>query len=237
MANDPVVADFRAEERRIRAAYARRPADSRDERVSAAHRFILQGVERELLSLLTDMRRMPLTGRRILEIGCGTGRYLRQFVSWGARPLDVVGMDLLPGRLDIARALSPAGGGLFCGSAGALALRDTSFDIVAQFTVFTSILDDLLRREVAREMLRVLNPGGLIIWYDFFVDNPSNPDVRGVGKREIQALFPGCEIDLHRVTLAPPIVRRVAPRSWALCSLLARIPFLRTHYLAAITRA
>ena len=60
-------------------------------------------------------------------------------------------------------------------------------------------------------MLRVLKPGGLILWYDFHVDNPHNRDVQGVRKREIFELFSGCDIRLHRITLAPPIVRLVAP--------------------------
>jgi hypothetical protein len=49
-----------------------------------------------------------------------------------------------------------------------------------QFTVFTSILDKDMKRNIAAEMLRVLKPKGVIIWYDYFVNNPKNSDVRGV---------------------------------------------------------
>jgi hypothetical protein len=34
-------------------------------------------------------------------------------------------------------------------------------------------------------MVRVLKPEGLILWYYYHVNNPSNPDVRGVKCREI----------------------------------------------------
>ena len=58
-----------------------------------------------------------------------------------------------------------------------LDFRTDSFDFVFQSTVFTSILDSEVRKEVAGEMLRVLKPGGVILWYDFHVNNPRNPDV------------------------------------------------------------
>src|SRR5205814_10331318 len=112
-----------------------------------------------------------------------------------------------------------------------LPLRSASFDLVAQFTVFTSILEPALKRQVALEMTRVTKPDGLILWYDFAFDNPKNRDVRGIAKREIRKLFPGCSVKLQRVTLAPPLTRRLASRSWLVCSILEAIPLLRTHLL------
>jgi hypothetical protein len=41
---------------------------------------------------------------------------------------------------------------------------------------------------------------------------------------------------VRKVTLAPPLVRLIAPRSWLLCYLLEMIPWLRTHYLIAMRR-
>jgi hypothetical protein len=57
-----------------------------------------------------------------------------------------------------------------------------------------------------------------------------------VSKREIRMLFPACRIDLRRVTLAPPLARLLAPRSWLLTYLLSCSRVLCTHYLGAITR-
>jgi hypothetical protein len=68
------------------------------------------------------------------------------------------------------------------------------------------------------------------------VNNPRNPDVRGVGRQELHRLFPTCTIEHRRVTLAPPVALRLARRSNSLCSLLDMVPLLRTHYLAVITR-
>jgi SAM-dependent methyltransferase len=223
-------------ERRIRAVFARRRSDERYAWSTPAYVFMMQGVERQVLALLSRNGMSCLNGKRILEIGCGTGHWLREFVKWGAHPQNVVGVDLLPDRVREARALCAQGVQVFGASAGALPLRSASFDMVAQFTVFTSILEADLRRRVALEMLRVAKPDGLILWYDFLYDNPKNPHVRGVGEREIRGLFPGCCVGLRRVTLAPPIVRGLASRAWWLCSLLETIPLLRTHYLGVIRK-
>jgi len=53
---------------------------------------------------------------------------------------------------------------------------------------------------------------------------------------EIQSLFPGCDVRLKRITLAPPLTRRVAPYSWLVCYLLSKVPFLCTHYLGVIRK-
>ena len=86
-------------------------------------------------------------------------------------------------------------------------------------------------------MLRVLKADGFIIWYDFFVRDPRNNDVKGITKREISELFPGCLVTLQRVSVAMPLVRLIAPRSWALCYLLEKIKVLNTHYLGLIRKA
>lgn len=93
------------EEQRIRAAYARRRrTDDRYAWSNPSYVFGMRGVERQLLALLSRNGLGSLNGRRILEIGCGTGHWLREFVKWGARAEDVVGMDLLADRISEARA-------------------------------------------------------------------------------------------------------------------------------------
>jgi len=54
-----------------------------------------------------------------------------------------------------------------------------------------------------------VRPGGGVLWYDFTVNNPRNPDVRGVPIRRVRALFPQGRMQAQRVTLAPPIARAV----------------------------
>jgi len=71
-------------------------------------------------------------------------------------------------------------------------------------------------------MLRVLKVDGIIVWYDFHMNNPQNPDVRGVKKNRINLLFQDCKIYLKHITLAPPIARKIAPFSITLCQILEK---------------
>lgn len=225
-----------AEEARIRAAYARRGGAWRYEWSNPAYVFAMHDLERGVLAALRRSGLWPLGAKRILDVGCGTGYWLRRLVAWGAQPRHTAGIDLLHQRVFDAAKVSPRHTGLSCGSGVYLPFRSASFDLVLQFTVFTSILDSDFRRRVADEMVRVLKPDGSVLWYDFCVGNPRNPDVRPVKADEIRRLFPGCAVDVARVTLAPPLTRLVAPRSWTLCALLNLVPSLRTHYLGVIKR-
>ncbi len=227
---------FEVEVDRIRAAYARRQSITRYSWFNPGHLFLHQERERRVLALLARRGCVPLDTKKILEIGCGTGYWLRDFIKWGARPENIVGLDLLPGQIAIAKGLCPEAVTLKCGNAAKLEFSDASFELVLQATVFTSVFDPAMRRQIASEMVRVLKPDGFILWYDFHVDNPQNPDVRAVKKREIHQLFPGSRIDLRRITLVPPLARLLAPYSWLTCTLLENIPWLCTHYLGVIEK-
>ena len=195
-----------------------------------ANRFLRRGQERALAKALEEIG--PLSGKRVLEVGCGSGNWLEMLA--GAASL--AGIDLDPGRAARAAARFPEAD-IRAGDASSLPWASGGFDVVLQSTVFSSILDLGMRRAVASEMRRVLAPGGAILWYDFFVDNPSNPHVRGVRRREIDALFPGCRVALRRATLAPPIARRIVPVSWTRAALLEALRVFDTHYLGVIRDA
>lgn len=226
----------RAEEARIRAAYARRRDAWRYDWGNPSYVFTMHELERSILTVLRRSGVWPLGAKRILDVGCGAGHWLRGLITWGAQPQHTTGIDLLRHRIFDAARLSPRRTELSCGSAVSLPFRGASFDLVLQFTVFTSILEPDFRRRVADEMVRVVKPDGVILWYDFCVENPRNPDVRAVKAPEIRRLFPGCSVELGRVTLAPPLARLVAPLSWTLCTLLNLVRPLRTHYLGVIKR-
>ena len=228
--------DQESEEMRIRSVYSNRQGAFRYSWFNRAHVFRVQELERDILAVLRAADFEHLQDKRILEIGCGQGQWLNQLVKWGARPENVVGIDVLQNRVSQARQLCPQGVQIHCGNATRLPFDIARFDLVVQFTVFSSILDMTVKEMVAREMLRVLKDGGLILWYDFFVNNPSNSDVRGIRKYEITHLFPGCHIDFHRVSLAPPLCRLLAPYSWLGCYALERLRMFNAFYLGLIRK-
>jgi hypothetical protein len=77
----------------------------------------------------------------------------------------------------------------------------------------------------------------VLIIYDFWV-NPRNPDVRPLRHAEVRRLFRGCTFHWRRVTLAPPLLRLLAPvpGGWLACYLLEKLPFLCTHFLVAVRK-
>jgi len=223
---------------RIKKAYEKRKIEQKDKVYSYFNKgslFIIHQREKALLDILNKFNYSDLTNKKILDVGCGTGGTLRRFIDYGAKPENLYGIDLLEDRIEVAKQLNPKIN-FICGDSSNLQYPDDYFDIVMQFTVFTSIYDVELKKKIASEMLRVLKVDGIIVWYDFHIDNPKNPDVKRVKKNEIHSLFPNCEIFLKRITLAPPIARKIAPFSITLCQILEKIPFLCTHYLGIIQK-
>jgi SAM-dependent methyltransferase len=235
MVHDGTDPSSSVEAERIRIAYAKRSDhDSRYSWFNPAHVYLMQERERRVLALLRREGLLDLSEATVLDLGCGSGHWLRDLLKWGARPEHVVGVDLLPDRVNRARQLCPGGITIECANATGLPYADASFDLVIQSTVFTSMLDAAVRRQAAAEVLRVLRPNGCVLWYDFHMNNPRNADVRAVKKAEIHALFPGCDIRMERITLAPPLARWVSPRSRIAFELLSTVPFLCTHYVGII---
>lgn len=222
----------KAERERIRAVYARRCVQVDPKRYSLFDAYVLHAVqerERVLLMLLKEEGITSLEGMRVLDVGCGQGALLRQFLEYGAVPGRLVGIDLVERQLRNGHETNPATP-LVCSDAAAMPFGDSTFDLVIQSTVFTSVLDNCHRHVIAKEMVRVLRPSGRIVWYDFIYDNPRNPDVAGVAKKKILALFPGWRFRFRRITLAPPFGRALP--SWELLyRVLSSIRLFSSHYL------
>jgi SAM-dependent methyltransferase len=196
--------------------------------------FRCQTVRRCIRALVREGM-FPLRGRRVLDVGCGYGQWLTEFVLWGADVHELCGIDLVGARIEEARTKVPSAD-LRVDDASQLPWVDATFDLVTQFMVLTSVLDTSMKKRLASEMVRVVKPDGLILWYDFRYNNPQNPNVRGIGAKEVRSLFPGCMVKLEKVTLAPPLARRLVPVSWVAALLLEKVPFLRTHLLGVISK-
>lgn len=220
--------------------YERRTASGRDARADLLlpNRH-LSHQEKERAFLAELRRKWPrerIPELRVLEVGCGYGDNLLQFLRWGFSPGNLVGNELLPQRCETARARLSSEIEILSGDASTLELPRESFDIVLQSTVFTSILDASLQEQLAARMWALTAPGGAVWWYDFAYDNPRNADVKGVKLRRIRELFPKGVIGCRRLTLAPPIARAATRLSPRLYTLLNVFPFLRTHLFCVIEK-
>jgi SAM-dependent methyltransferase len=215
----------------IAARYARRGQGDRYSLLRPEVWQMWQERQRALLRLLARRSGLP-EDWRATEVGCGAGGNLQDLLRLGLLPAHLTGIELLPERLAAARAALPEGVRLLAGDASAAEVAPGSQDLVLQSTVFSSILDDALQQRVADAMWRWLKPGGAVVWYDFTVNSPRNPDVRGVPLARVRELFPQGRFTARRVTLAPPLARAF-PAAYAVFNL---IPWLRTHRLVLIDK-
>lgn len=217
--------------------YARRP--SVDDRYSLQRpevQQMLQERRRAMQRLFADHGVGNLAALRVTEVGCGAGGNLLELLRLGCAPEHLTGLELLPERFEAARHALPAAVSLRLGDATAAPVGPASQDLVLAFTVFSSLLDRAFQQRLAAAMWQWLRPGGAVLWYDFTVDNPRNPDVRGVPVSRLRELFPEGRIDARRVTLAPPLARAVCRLHPSLYRLLNAVPWLRTHRLAWIEK-
>lgn len=135
-----------------------------------------------LVPLKSALAGHPAAGRgaaRLLDIGCGTGRFLREVKANYPR-LHVTGLDLSPHYLAVARrelaAWSRAR--LVEGAAEAMPFADRQFDVATCIYLFHE-LPPRVRRAVVGEVARVLRPGGTLILVDS-LQKGDEPDYDGM---------------------------------------------------------
>jgi ubiquinone/menaquinone biosynthesis C-methylase UbiE len=122
-----------------------------------------------LVPLKGALVRHPVSGRgaaRLLDVACGTGRFLREVKANYPR-LHVTGLDLSPHYLAVAnRTLERWSRTRFVeGAAEAMPFADAEFDVVTCIYLFHE-LPPRIRRAVVAEIRRVLRPGGTLIFVD-----------------------------------------------------------------------
>jgi ubiquinone/menaquinone biosynthesis C-methylase UbiE len=107
--------------------------------------------------------KMDVRGKRILEVGAGTGRDSYQLAQKGA---DVYVLDYAESALDLYRkqnedgAKSNASATAVCGDAFKLPFADDTFDVVFH----QGLLEHFREHEgIVEENYRVLKPGGIVI--------------------------------------------------------------------------
>jgi len=235
---DAPASDKEPELQRLLAAYEHRahsvPAE-RYSRTNPGHLFALHEREATMAAMLRADGLHSLAGLRILDVGCGRGATLRQYLEYEADPSHLWGIDLFPAFVEQARSTS-LGLQIICGSASDLPFPDRSFDFISQFMLFTSVLDNDMKSRIAREIDRVLVPGGRLLWYDFGFNNPANPDVRGIRLGEVRRLFPAFSMTSRKITLAPPLGRAIGRFGPAIYYLASKIRPLCTHYLCLLKK-
>jgi SAM-dependent methyltransferase len=120
-------------------------------------------------------------GARVLDVGCGTGVFLRMCADRGA---SVAGLDAAAGLLELARARVPEAD-VRLGDLQVLPYEDDAFDVVTGFTSFF-FADDMVA--ALREAARVARPGAPVVIQVF--GRPERCELEAV-KLAIAAYRPG----------------------------------------------
>jgi len=111
---------------------------------------------------------VELSGRTVLDIGCGTGG-ISQFLAETYSPDELVGIDVEAGLIDLATGRAKQLGlenqlKFICVEPGPLPFEDGSFDAVFSKDAMIHIAD---KEALFAEVFRVLAPGGVVAACDW----------------------------------------------------------------------
>jgi SAM-dependent methyltransferase len=183
---------------------------------------VMAHVTRRRVALATSLSR----GGRVLDVGCGTGRFLAALPD----RYETVGVDISEKMLEVARA---RGLDVEHASADALPFPDRTFQLVTSFAVLHHLIEPRTVRAAIFEMSRVVQNGGIVVVWDH---NPLNPywpwlmrrlpQDQGDEKLVPAGIVTSClrdsgmeQIQLRRMTFVPdftprwamPFVQRIEP--------------------------
>lgn len=140
-----------------------------------------------------------VTTPQVLDCGCGTGANLEMLRAFGhAR-----GFDLTENGLELA--LQMGRGPIIRASIGAIPFQDQTFDLATSFDVF-QCLPDAVEHAAAREMWRVLKPGGHVLLNVAALDILSgrhavlSEEVRRYTPRRLRILLESAGFEVLRIT-------------------------------------
>jgi len=109
----------------------------------------------ELKFLFEDLKE----GEKVLDLGCGNGRWYRVFKE---KRVDYFGIDNSEKLIEIAKENFPEAK-FFVGDALSLPFQDNFFDKVYSIALLHHIPSEDFRIKVLKETKRVLKPGGILI--------------------------------------------------------------------------
>ncbi len=104
-------------------------------------------------------------GRRVLDVGCGTGFFTAYYLSRGAQ---VTGLDIAPTSVERLSSRHPEARFMLA-DVSETAIAET-FAIVNAFDVLYHITDDARWERAVRHLARAVAPGGALLLTDTFAD-------------------------------------------------------------------
>jgi SAM-dependent methyltransferase len=171
----------------------------------------------------------------ILDIGCGTGWWLRWLAAEGVAPERLHGVERLGDRAEAVAAAVP-GASIVAGDARSLPYASERFALMLLFTVLSSLGGRADLERALREARRVTAPGGLVLVWEPRVPDPRNRGARRIRPAEVLAVLGG-HGEVRSTTVFPPLARRLGQHTNRLYPAVVRFPPLRSHRLMAVRPA
>ncbi len=168
--------------------------------LSLAYNRACYALRREVLTAALAGVGFDPRGRRVLDVGCGTGYFVEYYLERGA---DVTGLDLTETSVERLRASFPAA--RFVRADVGDGVPGGGFDLVNVFDVLFHVTDDARWEAALRNLANALAPGGLLAVTDTFVDAAdaeSHNRPRSLGRYERTL----ASLGLERVALRPTAV-------------------------------
>ena len=169
-------------------------------------------IERANIRALQRMK-LDRDNARVLDVGCGSGAGIFQFLRLGFKPQQLAGVDLSPERIADAKVSLP-NVDLRCESGDATTFADGAFDIVFEGTMFVLLPTEEMARGIAREMIRLTKPGGYLMLTDWRYSKPGSDVYKAMTQKRIAQLFDvgGATrlIAREKGALVPPLGRRLS---------------------------
>jgi ubiquinone/menaquinone biosynthesis C-methylase UbiE len=159
------------------------------------------------------------TGDRILDVGCGTGYFVRMLAEIAGAQGSVVGVDAAPEMIAHAssRSRSAANVSFEVGSAGALSFPAASFDVVVSSLTMHHVAP-AEQLAAVQEMRRVLRPGGALLIAEFqaptghtwkLLLGPTGLTAMGHAVPHVEALVATVGFTEIRLASVPPVLQYV----------------------------
>lgn len=193
-------------------------------------------IEREKFNLVNNFvvsTYEELNNLKVIEIGCSSGNMIDTLKRVGIKDKNIFGIDIRSERLKLTKRKYPHSN-IITMNATNITFENDTFDFITVFTLFSSIINPDIRKSIAKEIIRILKPGGFILFYDVRYNNPFNKNLVAIRIREIKRLFPKMQFKVDRVTILPPLVRMLGKANSYLYKYLSSINFLNTHYFIKI---
>jgi predicted TPR repeat methyltransferase len=122
-----------------------------------------------------DLRETAWQARRVLDFGCGTGLLTTALAPWVR---DMVAVDIAPAMLSVLRDKCVANVAIHCVDIDDPAVRDAAWWSARFDLIVASAVCGMLPRypHTLEHLAGALNPGGLLIQWDWLLDDDDDDD-------------------------------------------------------------